>query len=53
MDDFFTAAVKHFSFTEMLCFYLLWRVENKLAAVSDAINNLIINFEHHRSQGGS
>lgn len=40
MDDFFAAAVKHFSFTEMMCFYLLWRVENKLAAVADAINRV-------------
>ena len=48
MDAFLTAALQHFSFTEMLCFYLLWRVENKLAAVSDAINNLITNLH----QGG-
>ena len=53
MESFFATAVNHFSFTEMVCFWLLWRVENKLAAVSDAINNLIINFERHRSEGGS
>ena len=49
MDEFFNAAVKHFSFTEMMCFYLLWRVENKLAAVSDAIHSLINKID---PQGG-
>ena len=48
MDNFFAAAINYFSFTEMICFYLLWRVENKLAAVSDALNNLILNL----NQGG-
>lgn len=49
MDNFFAAALSHFSFTEMLCFYLLWRVESKLAAATDAINSLIA-FHNQRSE---
>ena len=52
MENFFAAALNHFSFTELVCFFLLWRVENKLAAATDAIHSLINKFEGGHSNVG-
>lgn len=45
MDDMFLHIINNFSFTEIICFYLLWRVENKLTAATDAISKLLSTYE--------
>ena len=47
MDELFSSVIKNFSFTEIVCFFLLYRVEHKLAQMSEAVIKLVERLDRY------